>query len=304
MTTLIKITNKSDATIKPRIFRKEDEVYEKLLYLRENIINAFAIEEKYLLFIENYICLEKELFSFSNHFLYYSNIILDEKINMIREFNRLLINLVASFTAYIDQVNHHLKEIDKTTNSILELAEKYATQKSEIYDKSVEYRFICQLRNYIQHGGMPTHRIGMSYSLNEHGDTSTFSPTITTFKSILSQNKKFKKTVLNEITKTYGEEISIIPILLKFMSAFSSIHKNVRDLIFENHDLIFPYKEITEIAGFFQATNSHNTEIIVIHPNPGKKEYIIPHELYHQLLHLSKRVNCITSTQRKIDIYK
>ncbi len=118
-----------------------------------------------------------------------------EKEDLV-EYNRLIANFLSSFGSFVDYYEKNYKDIFKPIVSYY-------------YDSFFEYRFICQMRNYISHIDLSSYKIIKSISKN-HIET----------KIIISKKKllaweKIKQCVKKEIMVRYAEtdDIDIVPFL-------------------------------------------------------------------------------------------
>ncbi|HTX89785.1 MAG TPA: hypothetical protein VMC09_01095, partial [Anaerolineales bacterium] len=95
---------------------------------------------------------------------------IDETINdeILNEINRLLINYLSSFRTMIDHYQTRCTRLDRGGSQYLGT---FKVSTANIYDASFSYRFIYQLRNYVQHCGLPVGCVGAEVYKNEAGDT-------------------------------------------------------------------------------------------------------------------------------------
>ena len=149
----------------PQHFTIDNEKLNLLQKIKQNIIQLVAIEEKYLMYIENHMAFELELFSFTNKNIYYGDELSKRHLESIFTFNRLFLNLLSSFKSYIDQIPQHLRVIDKNTG--LTLFDIFNSKTHHIYDNYFDYEIFCALRNYTQHNNMPIHTIGIGIKVDE-----------------------------------------------------------------------------------------------------------------------------------------
>jgi hypothetical protein len=195
---------------------------------RNVLSNAFAIEEKYEIVISNFLDLEKQLLDVAA-----TNAVRDT--NTYAEFfetrsllNIRLVNLLTSTRLYLDQLPQHIDDCD------LEDIEAVALVKarcSEEYDNHFEFRFMEALRNYVQHRGIPVHFVsqGARWTSFEADRLMEFTVHIAAQRSYLEEDEKFKKAVLNEISK----DIDLIAASRQYLESISSINEFVRKLFFE-----------------------------------------------------------------------
>jgi hypothetical protein len=190
--------------------------------------NAFAIEEKYEIVISNFLDLEKQLLDVAA-----TNAVRDT--NTYAEFfetrsvlNIRLVNLLTSTRLYLDQLPQHIGDCDlEDTRSVALVKARCSAE----YDKHFEFRFMEALRNYVQHRGIPVHFVsqGARWTSFEDDRLMEFSVHIAAQRSYLEEDEKFKKAVLNEISK----DVDLIAASRQYLESISAINEFVRKLLFE-----------------------------------------------------------------------
>jgi hypothetical protein len=208
--------------------------YNEIVLSKDNLFQALFIEQKLDLLIENYAEYEIELFKLTAcqmlfHDQTYTSFSMD--LNLI---SRRIVNFLTAARLYIDQISHNYSSIYGEENDKLKIIKKI---KSEEYDKNLYYRIIEAMRNYVQHRGSPLHSCTYhSKRIEENSDLEgslcyTISPYLS--KQELKSDKKFKKSVLNEIEALNGnyDKIDLKPIIRGFISSIGNIHKKVRELL-------------------------------------------------------------------------
>ena len=190
--------------------------------------NAFAIEEKYEIVISNFLDLEKQLLDVAA-----TNAVRDT--NTYAEFfetrsvlNIRLVNLLTATRLYLDQLPQHIGECDLEDAGASALVK---SRCSEEYDKHFEFRFMEALRNYVQHRGIPVHFVsqGARWTSVEADGLMEFSVHIAAQRSHLEEDEKFKKSVLNEISK----DVDLIATARRYLESISGINEFVRELLSE-----------------------------------------------------------------------
>ena len=86
--------------------------------------------------------------------------------DILTELDRLLMNYLSSFRTMIDHYETRYKRLDRLGSQWLQSFKSY---KPGIYDGSFAYRFFYQLRNYVQHCGLPLGGINADVHRDERG---------------------------------------------------------------------------------------------------------------------------------------
>lgn len=202
--------------------------FNELKLARRVLSNACEIEQKYEIVISNFLDLEKELL----HVTLNSTV---RRINTYNEFsetfsvlNIRLVNLLTAVRLYLDHIPQHIKNCnlaqDKTNNP-------FKSRCAEEYDKHFEYRFMEELRNYVQHRGAPVQSVNPNTrrtSLDENG-LMEFSVSISANKHLLEEDEKFKKKILNEMPQS----VNLIAASRQYIESISAINEFVRELLAE-----------------------------------------------------------------------
>lgn len=200
--------------------------YSKLKSARQILITAFELEQSYEIILNNYLDLEKQALG----------IISTYSIREIREYsqffevrsvlNTRFINLLASTRFYFDYMPQHIKFFNHSDIDFLNL---FKIKCSEKYDSHFEYRFMEALRNYLQHHGTAVHSISPQsrWTPENNHQLLEYSLHIKAKRSLLAENEKFKKSVLNEMP----EEVNLLTSVKKYIELISEIHVYFRESI-------------------------------------------------------------------------
>ncbi|GAA6183792.1 hypothetical protein [Aliiglaciecola sp. NS0011-25] len=207
----------------------EKSKYERLKECKVILSEAFALEEKYELLISNYNELETQLLKNSLSFM------LDRTDDIYHDgfeerlmFNRWIVNLLSSAKMIFDQVNTHVRKCLPYENGEV-LKERVNSLYSREYDKHFEYRFMCALRNFVQHCGLAVHVVKRNRSWTEQDSTDRMknSVIILTKKANLSGEKRFKRDIYHEMPS----EMNLIYSTRVFLESISKVHIEIRKLI-------------------------------------------------------------------------
>ncbi|MBH1633641.1 hypothetical protein I5U65_00390 [Stenotrophomonas maltophilia] len=207
----------------------DEEKYQTLMQARQTLIDLNAFEQKYEILLNNYRdfeinCARRSLISVtsSDHGYAFAN-------EVLAEANRMFMNFLTAHQSYVDQVVQDFKNLDlgdpleavgiEATVTFQQLAEGAL---SRVYDASSEYRAICAIRNHAQHSAPPIHGVK-----GESNRCWAESLVFYSQKTVLSQNKKFKASVLREL----DDSVDIRNICKKAMEHISAVHVKLRVLV-------------------------------------------------------------------------
>jgi hypothetical protein len=150
------------------------------------------------------------------------------QMSVRRKLNRLLMNALSAARGYIDHLPQSCDEVfgidDGRTASCLNML-------SESYDNFLGYRMFEALRNHSQHCGFPIHSV--SYTNQSEGVPPytrarlSLSPIVDIDK--LAQNKKFKKSILEEM-KHLGQRVDLKSHLREYIRGIARVHYYFRAL--------------------------------------------------------------------------
>ena len=190
--------------------------------------NALDIEEKYEILISNYFELEKEVINLSVVNMVRGLTGYEDFFEIMLALNIRLVNLLSSARLYTDQIVSHTPKCLPNINNIKELTEKYLNEE---YDNFFDYRFMEALRNYVQHRGIPVHKISPRKKWTESKeDFLEYSLYFSASKSRLIEDFKFKAAILKEMP----DEIDLGLTTRGYIQSMSNVHDKIRQLIAEN----------------------------------------------------------------------
>lgn len=187
---------------------------------------AVHLEELIDLVLQNYSEWEKDLLSFSVDNIVFNGV---SKIHFQRKAaSRRIINLMTVCRMYIDQSKKTIRKILPAISK--DEVEKYFSNK---YDESIEYRFMEQLRNSVQHSTLPIHSFIQSGGWREvEGEDKLFSTVIPKLNvELLRDDKRFKKSVLDEVE--CFESLDLRRYCRKYVKEIFDIHKAFRGQYFD-----------------------------------------------------------------------
>lgn len=200
--------------------------FESLKRARNALTEAFAIEEKYELLLSNLLELQDEQLSIASRYMLRGNVEYSDFFEMRLSLNRRIVNLLTSTRLYIDHLGGHVRVLSSNGTDISTTVARYI---SDEYDTSFEYRLMEALRNHVQHRGLVVHSapIGGKWTGDSESKQLEYGFNAFVHKDTLSDNEKFKKSVLEEMP----EKVNLIHAIKCYVGSLTKIHAKVRELI-------------------------------------------------------------------------
>ncbi len=198
-----------------------EERYNLLRNARSTLVDAGAFEQKYEILLGNYIELEKFCTEWSlrreieadHRYEIWAKVLLDA--------NRYIMNLLSAGRSYTDHVVRDFKHL-----SLVPTFQEQANNfMREAYDRSASYRFVCALRNYVQHRAAAVHGITSGTKSECWADRMI----IYCIKEKLREDGDFKATVLAEAES----KTDLRKTFRGYMREVSEIHIGLRRLVAE-----------------------------------------------------------------------
>lgn len=204
----------------------DQKFYNDLVSARSVLTNAFEIEEKYEVLIQNYIDFEKQLLDIAlssmvrNPVEYYDFFLARTSVNV------RLLNLLTTARLYLDSVHRHAGECCGGKEKAKTEINNYRRAQ---FESNPEYRFMESLRNYVQHYNMPVDWIQHNNKRTSMDDDwqIEFSTEVASMKSNLEEDADFKKKVLEEL----DEKIDLKVAVKSYVESLSAVHNSVREYI-------------------------------------------------------------------------
>lgn len=178
---------------------------EEIAKLNKALSLVGAFNRNYSLYeicIANYEEIEK----FYNSIKSSTGIDLDFAHNTATEMNRLLLNYLSSFRTFAD---HQETELSHISTHNIKWLEHFKEQTASYYDNHFAYRFLWNLRNYVQHCGLPLGGFSVTGRVNESGEEEPFFSIYFNRDSLLNNYKKWKKVVRDDLSNQ-AEEIDVM----------------------------------------------------------------------------------------------
>ena len=189
------------------------------------LTEAFAIEEKYELLISNYLELEKVSINISVIEMVRTAIEYLDFFDVSLELNTRLVNLLTSVRLYTDQLARHVAKCIPNIEDSKDVIKGYFVNE---FENNADFRFMEELRNYVQHYGIPVHSATLGSKWTELDDgLLEYSISFKAKKKNFITDGKFKKRILDEMP----DEVNLRSATRSYIESISSVHQQARDLI-------------------------------------------------------------------------
>jgi hypothetical protein len=142
---------------------------------------------------------------------------------MVREANRRILNYLCSVRTFLDHSEFNLKDRHGKES---ERVRQFKEACSHSYDSVFSYRFIYQLRNYVQHCGMPVGSFSLSSAVDRTTEQVTHTLGLYFDRDTLLKYDSWGTQLETEI-RNLPNEIDVIPHLRAMMECIGSINQIV-----------------------------------------------------------------------------
>ena len=194
-------------------------------------IVALEIEEKFDLVIANYEEFERDIFTTTWGHMVSHSPTWGSMSSARLLLNRRIANLLNICRLYVNQVTHSVGR--SSTHVGWTLAQAKAVF-SEQYDKSLGYRIMEDLRNHVQHCGLPVKRIVYPSSIERGAEDEplwsfTFSPELDI--EALRNDDSFKRKTLHELESLPDSQNDTILFIRQYIEGLGHAQVGLRELI-------------------------------------------------------------------------
>ncbi|MCS4231377.1 hypothetical protein EDF77_1911 [Stenotrophomonas maltophilia] len=194
--------------------------YTALCQARATFVDAGAFEQRYEILLGNHLGLEQFCAEWSMRRIVEMDHRYETGARIIVEANRHVMNLLSAARAYAD---HVVRDFGHLALSPPFQAQAEALMREE-YDRSLSYRIVCALRNYVQHRSTPVHGLSGRKSPSWADRMAVYC-----HKKKLIEEGKFKASVLAEME----DETDLKIVAREYMRGVSSVHIELRKRVSE-----------------------------------------------------------------------
>lgn len=200
--------------------------YDSLCHAKEALLNGLEMEEKYEILVSNYLELEEKIQKHIISAMARRPSSYEDFFEARMEFNIRLVNLLTAGRLYKDQLHRHVRSI---VPQIPDIKENINQQFSTQYDENIEYRFIEELRNHVQHKGTPVHWTQYNFYRGEKDQEHLlfYSMELASQKNHLKEDKNFKKRLLEELP----DKIDLKMAVRVYVECTSKVHCYARKIV-------------------------------------------------------------------------
>lgn len=228
----------------------EFDKFNELKESQEILFAVQAIEEKYDLLIQNYLEFEQEILLELAKNMIFIKQEYDDFYEVKSVFNRRIVNFLTSARLYLDHISKHIRICTgKDKEEIKEILKSFTGKQ---YDTHLEYRFMEELRNYVQHYCLAVHSVENNSNRDQNNDQQVNGIKILACKKVLQQDKKLRK-----IMKDMDDNVELVQTTRIYMSSLSYIHNDIRSLIEERVNIA--RRTIEEAIGNYKKVNDGST---------------------------------------------
>jgi hypothetical protein len=216
------------------IIEISEERYSLLANARKTLVDAGAFEQRYELLLGNFTAFELFCAETSLRGAFELEFRFEKWAEVISTANRHTINFLTTTRLYADHVVRDFKHI-VLNEPFADVAMKLLSQA---YDATLGYRFVCELRNHVQHRAVAVHGIkGRSQGSSWSEGAMIYCQK----KRILEDKGKFKMRVLDQL----DEHVDVLAMFRAYMASVSRVQIALRGLI---HQSCIDSRESIELA--------------------------------------------------------
>ena len=197
----------------------DEQRYNALANARSVLSDALAFEQGYELMLGNFIEMEMAFTEISLR----ATVEMDHRhttlAGTMRESNRHVINVLTAMRSYVDQVPQLFKTLDLTPK----FAAIVKAELNNMHFASLDYQFVCELRNHAQHQGSTVHGFEVSLALRSDSNAWAEAVSLYSLKSELAANG-FKAKMLEHLP----DKIDVRQRVRMSMMALGGVHLALR----------------------------------------------------------------------------
>ncbi|RWE24144.1 MAG: hypothetical protein EOS41_17295 [Mesorhizobium sp.] len=276
------------------------EYYEKLSDAITLILKATDAEELFIVCVYNYEDYENTLLKSSLEDMIYQKHHYSEFWSLSTRIHQRLANFLSSCRAYLDQIKSISGKFESAPSSV---ADNIRTLANQWYDKSISYRIMEGLRNFVQHRGFGVHGLTFGQRWTPKGEEKLhrmhfwLEPHLS--RTRLTQDGSVKKKLLAELT---NETVPINVHVREYMRAIGELQALFRA---ETKKAVQEAREL--VAGALrtygeQSDGGSTTGAKAIAMDGGARvsEFAILRETLEYHDEITRKVNDLTNLERRV----
>ncbi len=207
--------------IGPQVIVEIDQTrYERLVASRNTLVDALSFEQRYELLLGNFTAFEMFCAELSMRSNFEFDFRYEKWAIVLADANRHALNFLATARQYADQLVRDFEHL-KLSEPFSETAKGLL---SRAYDDALEYQFVCELRNYLQHRSSAIH------GMKGRGKDAPWAEGTMLYcqkKLILEDRGKFKMRILERL----DDEIDMLAMFRGYMAQVSRVQFELRKKI-------------------------------------------------------------------------
>jgi hypothetical protein len=238
---------------------------------KAKLMHALFIEEKLDYVLGNFREFERQLLDAALDNVLFSEPTWSESVARVHTISRRIVNLLTVCRLYLDQVEHHVREVyGDGSPEVKSLKEK----RKEEYEAHLGYRVMEALRNHVQHRGLPVDSVRWHSATVDASPDSPARHTATPWIRVASlADSKFKRRVLAEL-HAMGDTVDLKPLIREYVASIGAIHATVRKRM--KQDTTAWEGVLKSILDRFKAAggNADRVEVVAIDETDGYVDYV------------------------------
>jgi len=171
-----------------------EQRYKEIAHAREVLSEALTFEQRYELLLGNFISLELSFTEICLRSAVEPEYRYPEMAETLRQANRHVVNVLTAMRGYADQVPQDFKCLQRPRK----FAQLAKAELVKLFERSPDYRFLCGLRNHVQHKAEAIH--GWESSETTREDANGWAEHIRFYarNASLRGDPDFKRRILDE----------------------------------------------------------------------------------------------------------
>jgi hypothetical protein len=200
--------------------------FELILKAMDQILEILYLEEKFDLLLENYQELEASVLDLTSHNRVFREFNYTSAAQQRSLVSRRVINLLTTGRQYFDQSLHHLSRLFGRKAPEYTAAEQ---RRSSLASNNLDFSFVSELRDHVQHFGLPFHSIDFGTRLVQLQPRKIYHTTgVYVDVKQLTQDTRFDSKLLKNLPVAEGK-IDLMPLLSSYIEVFAGFHTSLRD---------------------------------------------------------------------------
>jgi len=214
----------------PSFLELTHEHFCRVVAARQGVVELLQIEETFVYLIENYRDLEADALANTLRNANFPSRPWSEMISDIHLFNRRIINLLTTCRLYLDHTPHRITAAVPDDDTLRSAMKRCWSKR---YEASFAYRLAEELRNYVQHRGLPLSGVRrggrvVDPSFPQAGSEHTLEFNID--RDRLIEDPKFKARVADELRDIDGR-VDIRPMIREYVTLLADSHQELRSMV-------------------------------------------------------------------------